>query len=61
MTQTKQRGGAGNFAEDPERARKPVARAAKSVGAISGTILREPGKLEEKEVKKAVAPLSRSK
>jgi hypothetical protein len=39
---------------------KPVALAAKSVGVISETILKEPGKLEEKEVKKAVALLSSS-
>jgi len=39
---------------------KPAVLAAKSVGAISETILKEPGKLEEKEVKKAVAPPSSS-
>jgi hypothetical protein len=39
---------------------KQVALAAKSAGVISETILKEPGKLEEKEVKKAVALLSSS-
>jgi hypothetical protein len=54
MKQQSYRGGAGNFANDPERAKEAGRAEAKPVEVISETILKEPLKRDGKEARLAV-------